>query len=125
MGLEDPTHEDFRGIINRHQLDGFRFNVLTTKKGGLRSGDVHPHPQYDLVLKGEFEVTMKIDGRDVVKVYGPNEFIVIPPKVPHLFRALTDTVMIEYWEGGGLPVVEYYQPYRKLIEEQFKSGKLN
>ncbi|VVB69782.1 Uncharacterised protein [uncultured archaeon] len=64
---------------------------------------------------------MRIDEKDVVSIKGPNELIIIPANVPHLFKALTDTVMIEWWDG---PLeVNYYTPYRQLIEEQLKQMK--
>jgi len=118
MTLDTPIYRDIRGEINRYSMHGAKFNVLFTRKEGLRGGDYHPITQYDLILKGEFELTLRQDGKDGVLKKGANELIVIPPNVPHLFRSLTDTVMIEWWDGTF--EVQYYEPYRKLIEEQFR-----
>ncbi len=120
-GLEAPVHTDFRGEIRRYNIKGAKFSIIFTKPGMLRSGDSHPVPQYDLILKGEFEITLRKNGKDIVIKKGPNELIVIPPHIPHLFRSLTDTVMIEWWEGPF--EAEYYRPYRRLVEDQFRKHK--
>jgi len=119
MSLDDPIYTDSRGEIRRHEMQGVKFNVLFTKAGALRSGDCHPVTQYDLVLSGEFEITLRQDDKDVVVKKGANELIVIPPDTPHLFRCLTDSVMMEWWDGPF--EVEYYEPYRKQVEEQFEA----
>ena len=118
MSLNDPVYRDFRGEIRRYEVYGVKFNVLFTKAGAIRSGDYHPVVQYDLILKGEFEITLRQNDKDVVLRKGTNELITIPANVPHLFRSLTDTIMLEWWDGPF--EVHYYKPYRKLIEEQFK-----
>ncbi len=112
--LSEPVFSDSRGEIRRYEIDYTKFNVLTTKAGALRSGDYHPVKQYDLILKGEFEITLRQDDKDVVMKKGVNELIVIPPDIPHLFRAISDTVMIEWWEGPF--EAKYYKPYRRLVE---------
>lgn len=116
--LDAPVYRDSRGEIRRYEIEGTKFNVLFTKAGVLRSGDFHPNTQYDLILKGEFEITLRKNDKDVVVKKGPNELIAIPPNTPHLFRSLTDTVMIEWWDGPFK--AEYYRPYREQIEEQVK-----
>lgn len=113
-----PLYKDFRGEIRRYEINGTKFNVLLTKAGMLRSGDYHPEIQYDLILKGEFEIWLKKGNKDVKIKKGPNQLIVIPPSTPHLFKALTDTLMIEWWSGDF--EAEYYQPYRSLIEKQLE-----
>ncbi|MBI5228631.1 hypothetical protein HY991_00865 [Candidatus Micrarchaeota archaeon] len=120
--LSSPLFQDFRGEIRRFEIHGTKFNVLFTKAGYFRSGDYHPVTQYDLMLKGEVEITMRQNDDDVVIKKGPNELIVLPPGIPHLFKALTDTVMIEWWDGPFR--AEYYAPYRKFVEEQSKKGEL-
>jgi len=119
MALDAPIYKDFRGEIRRYELHGVKFNVLFTRVGALRSGDYHPVAQHDLILKGELEITLRQDDKDVVLRKGANELIVIPPDVPHLFKSLTDSIMIEWWDGPF--EVQYYEPYRRLIEEQFKN----
>jgi dTDP-4-dehydrorhamnose 3,5-epimerase-like enzyme len=110
--------EDSRGWIRKFDIGGVKFNVLFTKAGVLRSGDYHSNTQYDLILEGSFKVTQKLNEQDVSEVYGPNALIKIPPKVPHLFEALADTTMLEWWDGPFN--VEYYAPYRKLVEAAMK-----
>jgi mannose-6-phosphate isomerase-like protein (cupin superfamily) len=116
MGLDEPVYRDSRGEIHRHDVAGVKFNVLVTKAGVLRSGDYHPNKQFDLVLSGKMEITLRQNEEDKVIVKGPNEFIEIPPNTPHLFKSLTDTVMLEWWDGPF--EATYYEPYRKQVEEQ-------
>ena len=117
--LSIPIYKDSRGEIRRYKVDGMNFNVLLTKAGVFRSGDYHPVRQYDLILKGEFEITLRQKDKDIVVRKGPNELIIIPPNVPHLFKSLTDTVMLEWW--GGLFKAKYYRPYRELVEHSFQN----
>lgn len=119
--LNSPVHKDVRGEIRRNNFAGVKFNVLSTKAGYFRSGDFHPNIQYDLILKGKFRITMRKKNKDVVSEKGENEFIEIPPNTPHLFEAITDTVMLEWWSGPF--EVGYYEPYRKFVEEQFGKRK--
>lgn len=121
MGLDESVYKDFRGEIKRYEVHGVKFNVIYTKKSGLRSGDFHPVKQYDLILEGEFEITLRKENEDVVLKKGVNDLVVIPPNVPHLFKSLTDTVMIEWWDGEF--EAQYYKPYRKLIKEQFENDE--
>jgi mannose-6-phosphate isomerase-like protein (cupin superfamily) len=110
--------EDFRGEIRKYEIDGVNFNVLLTRAGAYRGGDYHPNTQYNLILKGEFEITLRQNNKDITLRKGPNELIKIPPNTPHLFKSLTDTIMIEYWDGPFK--ARYYEPYRKFVEKQFE-----
>lgn len=111
MSLEH--FKDHRGEIRRYEIEGTNFNALYTKEGCYRSGDYHPVTQFDMILKGKIEVTTLVNGIDVINQY-ENCLVTIPSNVPHLFKALTDCVMIEWWDG---PLeVNYYQPYRKFIK---------
>lgn len=119
--LDKPLHSDCRGEIRRYNIDGTKFNILTTKAGALRSGDYHPNTQYNIILKGRLEITLRQDGRDVVMEKDPNELIEIPPNTPHLFKSLTESVIIEWWSGPF--EVQYYEPYRKLVEDYLKKNE--
>lgn len=119
--LDEPVFKDDRGEIRRHEMEGVKYNALFSKAGILRSGDMHPNTQYDLILMGEFEITLRQGDEDVVITKKANELLEIPPDTPHLFRSVTDTVMIEWWDGPF--EAEYYEPYRKLIEAQLEEMK--
>lgn len=116
--LEQPTFTDARGTINRITLDGVKINLLSTKKGFMRSGDLHPNKQFDFVFSGKLELWELKDGKETKTVYGPNSFITIPAGVPHLFNFLEDTVMAEWWDGPF--DCYYYRPYRDIIDAQTK-----
>lgn len=116
--LNDPFQQDARGSINRYKNNGVKFNVLYTKAGALHSGDYHPVTQFDAIISGKWQITLRQKGKDYTLVKGPGEFLAIPPNTPHLFKCLADSVMVEWWDGPF--EVSYYQPYRKLVERQFK-----
>ncbi len=112
--------EDFRGEILRYNVHDSLFNVLYTKAGMLRSGDYHPNTQFNLLLSGEIELTLRIGDKDVVSIKKPNELIVIPPNTPHLYRYIKDTVMFEWWDGELK--VSYFEPYRKLVMDSIRDN---
>jgi quercetin dioxygenase-like cupin family protein len=116
--FSEPVSSDVRGEIRRFDLHGAKFSVLYTKADALRSGDYHSTAQLDLMLKGDMEVWEQRGATVVKKVYHANELIVIPPNIPHLFKSLTDSVMIELWVGEF--DVKYYRPFRDLVDAQFK-----
>ena len=116
--IENRVHRDVRGEIWGYEIEGLRFNVMSTKAGALRGGDYHSVTQYDLVLKGELEGILRQDDQDITFRKGPNEVVAIPPDIPHLLRSITDTAIIAWWDGPFK--AEYYEPYRRQVEEQFK-----
>ena len=46
------TVSDARGEVHNLRLGGFRFNVLVSKEGTMRSGDVHTREQLDMIFAG-------------------------------------------------------------------------
>lgn len=110
-------NEDERGSAYRVKVENFGFNVIYTKKGGLRGADIHPNTQYDLILKGEFEIWFKKDKKILKFKKMENELIIVPPGVPHLFKCLKDSLIIEWWSGTFKQ--EFYLPFRKIIEKKF------
>lgn len=116
--LEQPVFTDIRGTIHRITIEGVKVNLLSTKKGFMRSGDFHKNKQFDFIFSGKVELWLRQGNQDVKKIIGPNTFITIPPGIPHLFNFLEDTVMAEWWEGSF--EAWYYKPYRNLIDAQFK-----
>ncbi|TAL57745.1 MAG: hypothetical protein EPN86_01435 [Nanoarchaeota archaeon] len=117
-GLNAPFFADLRGEIHRLNVKGVKFNALFTKKGALRSGDYHPVVQYNIVLKGKLQITLRKGNKDVKMIKKPGELIKIPPNTPHLYKFLADSVILEWW--GGPFKVKYYQPYRKIIEASLR-----
>ena len=132
-GLYDPpaghgevqvpsVHLDARGAVHNLKFGGFRFNVLVSRGGTLRSGDVHTSPQLDMIFEGHVRVTTREDGQDVVREYGRGELVVIPAHVPHIFNFLNKTVMAEWWERAF--DCKYYRPYRRVVDDALKKGEL-
>lgn len=116
--LEKPVFKDDRGEIHRLQFAGVKTNMIVTKAGFMRSGDLHPNTQFDQILSGLVELRTLENGITVKKVLRPNTFVVIGPNVPHLFHFLEDTVMMEWWDGPF--EAWYYRPYRDIIDAETK-----
>ncbi|KKS00035.1 MAG: hypothetical protein UU49_C0001G0035 [Candidatus Magasanikbacteria bacterium GW2011_GWC2_41_17] len=110
---------DQRGEIYINKFKGIEFNVIFTKAGGYRAGDYHPTEQYSIILKGKIKLTLRQKNKDVSKQYGPNKLIIIPPNTPHLYKFITDTVIVE-WLAGHYRA-QYYEPYRKIINNQLEN----
>lgn len=80
------TIDDARGKVHNLRVGGYRFNVLESRAGTSRSGDVHGSRQYDVIFSGRVQVTTRERARDVMREYGGGEMLVIPAHVPHIFR---------------------------------------
>ena len=114
--IEEPFFEDGRGFIQRVKKSGQAVNLLFTKKGFMRSGDLHQTIQYDFIFNGKVELWLRQeDGTDVKQIYEANSFIEIPAGIPHLFNFLEDTFMAEWWSGPF--EAWYFRPYREIIEK--------
>eukprot|EP00850_Spirogloea_muscicola_P000685 SM000002S05765 [mRNA] locus=s2:2059007:2060077:- [translate_table: standard] len=119
MPLQLASYEDDRGRIMRVAMGGgVVVNLLQTKAGKKRSGDIHNCTQFDILLRGRtnlhlHDLTLGTD--KVLSFEGSNTFITIPPRVPHLFEFLEESFVIEWWECSFR--AWYYKPYRDLIED--------
>jgi hypothetical protein len=113
---------DARGEIHNLRIGGFRHNVLVSRPGALRSGDVHRARQLDVLYKGSVRVTTRERGRDVTRAYTAPALIEIPAHTPHIFtiEGETDAVMAEWWDGGpaneSFGATRFYIPYRRQVD---------
>lgn len=113
---------DARGEIHNFVIGPQRLNLLHTKAGVMRSGDIHKDTQHDFVFRGKVNVwTLTPNGSTAKKVYGPNEYIAIPPYTPHVFEFLEDSVIAEWWDGPFQ--AWFYEPYRKVVQASFVASK--
>jgi hypothetical protein len=112
---------DARGAVHNLMVGGFRFNVLESRKGSLRSGDVHRTPQHDVIFSGRVSVTTREHGVDVSRQYAAGESLVIPAHVPHIFRFLNDTVMAEWWDGPF--EARFFKPYRQVVDQALRDAE--
>jgi len=118
--LESPVYEDIRGRIERIDFKGTKFNIIETKKGFMRSGDLHKNTQFNLIFSGKTELwvlTKNITEKIIIDL---NRYVVLKSHVPHLFNFLKDTLMIEWWDSPF--AVWFYKPYRDIIDEQLKEN---
>jgi len=94
-------------------------NVLFTRKGFLRSGDLHKARQVNHIVSGSVRLTQRIGDADATSVHHGAETIVLPAHTPHLYEFLEDTLMTEHWiDEMGRPAefrAWLFQPYRLRI----------
>lgn len=119
--LDIPTpsiYIDERGEIHNIKANDKRINILFTKKGYLRSGDLHPNEQCDFIFSGKVKIwTLQSDGSTKITSYGAHDFISIARGVPHVFEFVEDTVMAEWWEPPGFQAW-FYKPYRDVVNRK-------
>ena len=109
------VYVDSRGEIHNFEIFGRRLNLLATKGGVMRSGDLHRDCQHDFVFSGRVQVSiLEPNGTTVNQVYSKNQYIRIPPYTPHVFYFLEDTVLAEWWDGPFR--AWFYKPYRKIVD---------
>lgn len=114
------VYKDGRGEIHNIKVGGKRVNILFTKQHVMRSGDIHENTQHDFIFSGQVELWILRKGETEKKIYGPYEYLSIPPYVPHVFHFLQDTVMAEWWEPGSFHAW-FYEPYRSIVQQSFSS----
>jgi hypothetical protein len=113
------VYKDGRGEIHNILVGPKRINLLFTKKGVMRSGDIHVNTQHDFVFEGRVEVWfLQENGSTIKHVYNEYQYIRVPPFVPHIFHFLEDTCMAEWWEPEPFEAW-FYSPYRRLVEQSF------
>ncbi|CAI6010966.1 unnamed protein product [Closterium sp. NIES-65] len=115
---QTASFEDTRGKILRVSMgQGVVVNLMATKAGSRRSGDMHNCSQHDIILSGRtnLHLTDLVSGGEEVREYdGILNVITIPPRVPHMFHFLEDNLMIEWWDCDFQ--AWYYRPYRDIVE---------
>jgi hypothetical protein len=104
------------GVGPSTSLQQTRYNILYTKAGVLRSGDLHKVSQHDFVFEGSARVwLLQKDGSTSSQTYGPHSYLCIPPYTPHIFEFVQDTAMAEWWDADEF-CAWFYRPYRELVE---------
>lgn len=118
----EKTNEDKRGEIYHLVINNIDYWLSFTKKGFGRGGDIHDCEQHNLCLKGEFNVKVllpsdKTREHEIERCLVAGESISIPKELPHIFKALEDSIMLE-WHDGKLPPFsekKYYERYRREV----------
>jgi len=117
------VYKDSRGEIHNLLIAGEkRINILHTRKGVMRSGDLHANTQHDFIFKGKVEVWIREGDSTRKRIYEDKEYLKIDPYVPHIFHFLEDTIMAEWWEPEPFHAW-YYEPYRKIVQDSFQSDE--
>jgi hypothetical protein len=121
--------EDARGSYERVVFNGSAppvpgtvapyANLIFTRAGHLRSGDIHRCEQLNHVVFGALRLTQRLRGRDVTTRHTSGDVMLIPPHVPHLYAFELDTLMTEAWRTPRGEPCEFrawlYAPYRERI----------
>ena len=111
------VHKDERGEIYVIEgvLPGDReITLLTTKRGHARGGCIHRHnDEFFMVFSGK--VSYKI-GNENNRTVEAGKVIKILAGRPHYFKALIDTVAVE-WGATVQEKKEYDPPFRQLVDE--------
>ena len=118
------VYVDNRGEVQNLAVGQHRVNLLFTRNGAMRSGDVHRVAQHDALIRGSVCVwTLQRDGTTHRHTYTAPALITIPPYVPHVFEFLDDTVLAEWWDGPF--EAWYYHPYRAKVDEASAAAALD
>jgi hypothetical protein len=122
--------EDARGVYERHVFPGDAgargggeppyVNLLFTRSGYKRSGDIHKCEQLNHIIYGHVQLTRVLrSGREVTSRHRGGDVVRVPPHVPHLYSYESDTLMSETWRhADGTPCVFqawFYTPLRSRI----------
>jgi hypothetical protein len=100
MGIPTPSiYSDNRGEIHNIKVNNDkRINILYTKRGYLRSGDLHPNTQCDFVFSGKLRVwTLEDDGSTKITNYGA-QILLLYHEQYHMYLNL---LKIQCWRNGG------------------------
>ena len=114
FGITD-VKRDIRGTILKFKVGPCKFLFIYTEKGALRAGEIHNVIQYTFLLQGKIDVIIKQKNKDVHHIFKGHKKIEIPKGVPHYFKFLEDSIMIESEDENM--TTEYYPEYRKLVEK--------
>ena len=118
--LRGNSHfDDARGTYERRCYGDWCVNLLFTRKGFMRSGDLHRQRQVNHIISGSVKLTQRVGGEDVAVIHHGAETVILPAHTPHLYEFLEDTLMTEYWiDDAGKPApfkAWLYKPYRDRI----------
>lgn len=88
-----PTVDMGEGVIRQDFAQGERMNVLHWNMSDRSEVKLHTHPQeqFGYVISGGFEIV--VDGK--ITVLRSGDAYIIPPGVPHSFRAIGQTEAID------------------------------
>jgi hypothetical protein len=108
---------DTRGEVSVTPFMGRDYLVIYTKKGYMRGGEIHAGRQYNVLVEGTVRwVTL----RKKDATYAAPALFVTEAEMPHMMESLTDSVMIEWREKPLENPVNYYKPYRMMVEERMR-----
>lgn len=130
--MNDKKRWQYMGKTTRGKVWAFQLTddptdellIFWTPKGSVRGGDYHDHRQYNIVVRGRvkfferFGPDMKVQGKgkvsgEKVTYLKEGQMAVFEPGIPHWFVALTDCIMIEFFEKPRSKYVD--KEYRDIV----------
>ena len=119
-GSDSFRFEDARGAYERRSFAGGEYvNLVYTRAGFLRSGDVHKCEQLNHIVFGRATLTQLRRGRETATQLRGGDVVRIPPHVPHLYAFHDDSLMTETWRHPDGTPCEFrawlYKPLRDRI----------
>jgi mannose-6-phosphate isomerase-like protein (cupin superfamily) len=107
----EKVGEDKRGALWAVMENGVeRAALIYTRAGFLRAGHSHDKSEFHILISGEVEEKTTV-GRSHLK--NPGDMHENPPNVPHLFKAIKDSLVLEL-KPANRKTVEY-ERWRKLV----------
>ncbi|MFH0711277.1 MAG: hypothetical protein V1944_01745 [Candidatus Aenigmatarchaeota archaeon] len=116
-------HQDRRGKMYYFKFKGKNHLIIFSVKGAPRGGHYHRKDQTHIILSGSFflrVINVKTKKVEVQKKIKSGDVVTIKAYRSHLFVALEDSLMIEYWKGNYKSID--YPPERKIVKD-FLKGK--
>ena len=110
--------EDTRGKITLVTIGDREHLIVFTNKGFLRGGEIHDGKQTIVILTGRTLWTYNRSDINWNNCLDEGDVKVIPAGTAHMMKALTDTTMIEIKECPRENPVNYFEPFRKIVEEK-------
>eukprot|EP01001_Neometanema_parovale_P010203 NODE_6433_length_847_cov_133.828729_g6197_i0.p1 GENE.NODE_6433_length_847_cov_133.828729_g6197_i0~~NODE_6433_length_847_cov_133.828729_g6197_i0.p1 ORF type:complete len:240 (+),score=29.11 NODE_6433_length_847_cov_133.828729_g6197_i0:81-722(+) len=127
---DQTRFDDARGSYQQLRFGENQYlNVIFTKAGHQRSGDLHKCAQVNYISWGQVRLTLVRHGREYVSEHSAGDVITIPAHVPHLYYFDKDTLMTEQWrhpDGSPCPFEAFfYTPLRERIAKNSTAKQLS
>lgn len=92
--------EDSRGVIQDLLGPVDSVTQIYTRKGAVRGNHVHMETvQWTFIVWGELLVAWQEDDGVHEKTYGPGDLVTEHARVPHAWKAVTDTLVLVFTKG--------------------------
>jgi hypothetical protein len=124
--FSDARGSYVRASFQKTEISGPLYqNLIYTRQGFYRSGDLHMCTQVNTMVTGRAElITIDSGGLEKRQAVLAGETVTTQPGIPHLFHFLAEnSIMSEHWihaSNGSLCEYQawFYKPFRDIITKQ-------